>query len=1296
MAEPAQVGGPLAALGSFASRSRSGLELLTVPGLDGAAFLCPRELVRIRPGLGAFLETWRLDPAVVGHLEVLEAERVRTLSALRRVEGRSRTGRASAEPVRRPTADELKFRRLAAERRRALRRQTLWNRLLEQDRLWQRRRRQTEEVRRRILTASGWLEGLSQSLDEILGSWRWRVGHLLVHDIAKRALRSHNLGGHWAPHHARPIVLRFAAWRDHEGRRLRERLPEERDDLPLPVRQSPRSELSRAAEANARRCEALGARLAGQKKELHRLLQWCEQLASDLDEIVASWRWRVGHFLCGGAIGVEGRAGRAVRRLRAIAADLGRSAVWADQDYSADRPHDMRLVTEDERRTRTEELLAEPQEELVSIIMPTWNRASVLERAIATVRAQSYRNWELLVIDDGSADDTPRRVARLVREEPAIRYLRIDHQGTSRARNTGLEEARGEIVAYLDSDNEWDHDYLLFMVHALRVSGRSSAYAGQRIIREGRLPGSRVRARTFHLRSLLKNNYIDLNVFVHRREVLERTGGFDIELRRWVDWDLILRIVREEPPAQVPLVLGTYHVSSELQQITSDEPAVYKLIVLDKHLIDWAGLASSLGERRRGLASIVIPVHNQSRLTRECLESLFTTSAGFPFEVVVVDNASTDGTATLLTQLERTHDNLRRVETYENYGFGLACNLGVAASRGEYVVLLNNDTTVTPGWLGALIEPLAQRPEVGATGPKLLYPDGTLQSGGMVFCRQSAIPYNLYRGWRGDHPAVNRRRSFQALTGACLALRASDWVELRGFDCLYLNGCEDIDLCLRLASRSGQEILYVPESVIVHHESKTRGRDRHIRHNRAVLAERHGDSIEADDERYLREDGFEVVSYRKPGREPHGRTAVYYPELRTRDGQKVPLLVPKSRRRRRRVGFVSIWHARGVSFVTHQLAEALEEGRFETHIYAREESRRFRNAEPVRHPRVLDAGDDPPPSDIVEWARTRSLDLVVFVEVHPRDWKRVEALREAGVRVMAYEHLDILRRDLFERYGRFDAFLFSSFYAARVFQDRFSTPGLLVPWGVRPESVAPIQTKEGSQSDGLVRFVHVAGWGGLNRRKNSGLAALAFDAADLDNAELDFFTQAPLSTYGSRAARTLERNPRIRVRQGTIPDIFEAYRGGDVLLAPSKREGLGLPLLEALASGLPVVTSEGYLMKQWLIDGEHGVVCPAKPVPGPMYLPEVAVGKVELTAALRRLADDRHELGRMRRNVARDRELWLWTWQKQLLAEQLRQMLSDPDYRPAVDFSYLPERILAFERLRLDRERRLRGPVGPG
>ncbi|HUD91365.1 glycosyltransferase, partial [Sphingobium sp.] len=217
--------------------------------------------------------------------------------------------------------------------------------------------------------------------------------------------------------------------------------------------------------------------------------------------------------------------------------------------------------------------------ELVSVIMPAFNRANLIAASIQSVLNQSYPHFELIIVDDGSTDDTAAVVAGF--DDPRLILLQsADNLGVSAARNRALEIASGGIIAYLDSDNLWDEDYLAIMTASMmQYPGYQSAYAGQIIYqtvpdmtgRPNKEEQKSIRLCPFNRSRLEERNFIDLNVFMHRRHLYGLHGGFDEKLRRLVDWDLILRYTKDWPPLMVPALIGRYHADRADNQITRTE-----------------------------------------------------------------------------------------------------------------------------------------------------------------------------------------------------------------------------------------------------------------------------------------------------------------------------------------------------------------------------------------------------------------------------------------------------------------------------------------------------------------------------------------------------------------------------------------------------------------------------------------------------------------------------------------------------------------------------------------------------
>ncbi len=254
--------------------------------------------------------------------------------------------------------------------------------------------------------------------------------------------------------------------------------------------------------------------------------------------------------------------------------------------------------------------------------------------------------------------------------------------------------------------------------------------------------------------------------------------------------------------------------------------------------------------------SIVIPVHNRAALTTQCLDVLLGSWAETTEpEIVVVDDGSSDSTAQMLAARA---DRVRIVRHDQNVGFGRACNEGAAVATGEWLVFLNNDTLPQSGWLDALLRYASSGEQIGLVGSKLLFPNGTIQHAGVVFARD-LTPLHIYSGFHADHPAVSKSREFQVVTGACAVIRREIFDEVGGFDVGFVNGYEDVDLCLRLR-QLGYEVHYCHESVLYHLESATRDHALDPQ-NHALFRERWSDFVHQDDIEYYLEDGLIDITY---------------------------------------------------------------------------------------------------------------------------------------------------------------------------------------------------------------------------------------------------------------------------------------------------------------------------------------------------------------------------------------------------------------------------------------------------
>jgi GT2 family glycosyltransferase/glycosyltransferase involved in cell wall biosynthesis len=249
--------------------------------------------------------------------------------------------------------------------------------------------------------------------------------------------------------------------------------------------------------------------------------------------------------------------------------------------------------------------------------------------------------------------------------------------------------------------------------------------------------------------------------------------------------------------------------------------------------------------------SIIIPVLNKLEFTRQCLDRIWRNTAdAISYEVIVVDNGSSDGTADWFADIGRFPKPIQYQRNATNLGFAAGNNLGAQLSRGRQLLFLNNDTLVEPGWLAEMLRVSRSSPSVGVVGIKQLFPyTNTIYHTGIVFTPEGR-PEHLYPHLDASLPQVNKEREYQAVTGACLLMERSLFDDCGGFDEAYRNGYEDIDLCMKVRQR-GRTVVCCTAAYIYHYGQISEGRTADDDANAALFASRWGGGLKSDRDAYL-------------------------------------------------------------------------------------------------------------------------------------------------------------------------------------------------------------------------------------------------------------------------------------------------------------------------------------------------------------------------------------------------------------------------------------------------------------
>jgi len=375
--------------------------------------------------------------------------------------------------------------------------------------------------------------------------------------------------------------------------------------------------------------------------------------------------------------------------------------------------------------------LADSYRPLISVIMPAFNRETVISVAIDSVICQSYENWELIVVDDGSSDGTPSVIKNY--SDKRLKFFQLEENvGVSAARNFALSQASGQYVAYLDTDNSWDKRFLS-VTHAVISKYRNidAFYSGQIIYSGSTRELEGIRFGPFNKSLLMNNNYIDLNCFVHKAEIEKFDRKFNTNLPRFVDWEFITRLSVAGSICSIPVILSNYNLGLVGNTITGNGKLIVYLDQVREIIninLNHSLQSKRLAEDNKNLRiSVVIPSFNALEDLKECITSLTPYVNYSDFEIIVVDNASSQDVAEYLESCVAQYPSkFKLTKLDKNYGYTYAVNRGIElAHEDNDILLLNNDAVLTMGSLEILQKTLHSSDEYGIAAPAQILPANT-------------------------------------------------------------------------------------------------------------------------------------------------------------------------------------------------------------------------------------------------------------------------------------------------------------------------------------------------------------------------------------------------------------------------------------------------------------------------------------------------------------------------------------------------------------------------------------------
>ena len=519
---------------------------------------------------------------------------------------------------------------------------------------------------------------------------------------------------------------------------------------------------------------------------------------------------------------------------------------------------------------------------LISIVVPVYRTPEIyLREMMESVMEQTYGNWELCLADASPRGEQLRQdlkkikgrktrdavmkipdgdteLTSVIREyqlkDSRIRYeILKENKSIAENSNAAMEMATGDFVGLLDHDDTLEPNALYEVARKICEDDRVDVvYTDEdKINSKGTKHLTPNMKPDFNLDLLRSNNYI-CHLFVVRRILMEKVGGFRKEFDGAQDYDFILRCTEEaEKIAHVHKVL--YHWRTH-EKSTSDNPEskIYAFHAgrraVESHL-QRLGIQAEVEETcdlgyyrvkypvtGSPLVSILIPNKDQLQTLKKCLKSIWEKTEYTNYEILIIENNSTEKeTFEFYKKIDGRH-HVRVLYWDKEFNYSAINNFGAAQAKGEYLLLLNNDTEViTKGWMKELLSH-CQRPEVGMVGAKLYFPDNTIQSAGTI----------IGMGGMADHAFVNmdrkksgymHRASIQVdmsgVTAACAMVKRSVYEEVHGLEENLTVAFNDVDLGLKIVT-AGYLIVFDPYAELYHYESKSRGvndekKERHAR-----------------------------------------------------------------------------------------------------------------------------------------------------------------------------------------------------------------------------------------------------------------------------------------------------------------------------------------------------------------------------------------------------------------------------------------------------------------------------------
>lgn len=532
----------------------------------------------------------------------------------------------------------------------------------------------------------------------------------------------------------------------------------------------------------------------------------------------------------------------------------------------------------EDRLTFERRLAVLPSRPRLSIVVPLYATPYPLLRAVlGSLLDQAYSNFEVILVDDAPFAPSGPAVKKLVRDDPRVRLIECERNGgISCATNMGVRAATGDFVLFVDHDDELTPDALLTFAESISRSTNTDVWYSDQITVDG--AGQALHhffKPNWSPTYLLGVMYVGHLLCVRASLCAETL--FDSSFDGVQDFEFMLRVSEKtQRIGHVQGVLYKWRATDGSLAAGSDEKRGIdhlQRLAVQSHLErvgrTWRAVSSKAHRHRVLLKpgprthepriSIIIPTRDQGEMIERCLDSIYALTDYPDFEVVVVDNRTTDPRA---LRAFSKHP-IKKILFDRPFNYSAANNVGVEASDGEILVFLNNDTEVLDtDWLSDMVM-YFEDSDIGAVGPMLLYPSKTVQHAGVVMGARGTADHvmrNFQYEWDGYAGSLVSAREVSAVTAACMMMPRTLFDAVGGFSEDFAKHYQDVDLCMKIRDL-GLRIICVGHPRLIHYESATRKAEGYDLGDRAILIDRWYNEIQRGDPYYNSALSLERLDY---------------------------------------------------------------------------------------------------------------------------------------------------------------------------------------------------------------------------------------------------------------------------------------------------------------------------------------------------------------------------------------------------------------------------------------------------